>query len=470
MVEKQTNLRTATSVPLDDVLNFKTARFEASTHGIDARSAIKQVESSGLDFRPLHGDDGLSNDAHNAFRFKRIYVNSDRGTALISSSDIIKLQLSEKSFVSNRLTNRLEELLVAEHEILISCSGTIGNVALSGKHLANNAVSQHVLRVRVDDKFLAGYISAFLRSRFGRPQLTGLAYGSVITHLEPSHLEHVIVPVPDELIMQEIGSLMLDATAARDQANVLLDKADNLLHQRLQLPNLSDIYVPDYSTHRVIGLEQLQHRFEGGFHSQIVDLAERALLESGVQLTNIGDDSIASEIWAVTKFRKRVYVRRGGIPMLNSKQLFQYDPISMKSLAKGAHRKDIDEIQLKQNLIVVTCSGTVGKVQIIPKYMSEWTASQDAHRLLCRDDETAGYVFTWLNSDYGQALLKRFSYGSVILHIDIDQLSRVTIPQPGAHVISEIGNLVLQANSLRDEAWNKERQAIEQIESLVAPP
>ena len=32
----------------------------------------------------------------------------------------------------------------------------------------------------------------------------------------------------------------------------------------------------------------------------------------------------------ITKFRKRVYVPKGGIPFLSSKQLFQIDPIDVK--------------------------------------------------------------------------------------------------------------------------------------------
>jgi type I restriction enzyme S subunit len=46
-------------------------------------------------------------------------------------------------------------------------------------------------------------------------------------------------------------------------------------------------------------------------------------------------------------------------------------------------------------------------------------------------------------------------------------LAAVPIPLPDTGVINEIGNLVLQANTLRDEAWRKELAAIRQIETLA---
>jgi type I restriction enzyme S subunit len=52
--------------------------------------------------------------------------------------------------------------------------------------------------------------------------------------------------------------------------------------------------------------------------------------------------------------------------MLNSKQLMQLDPIDMKHLAKGPHAKDVPEIALQREMVTVSCSGTIGRVQIIP--------------------------------------------------------------------------------------------------------
>ena len=139
----------------------------------------------------------------------------------------------------------------------------------------------------------------------------------------------------------------------------------------------------------------------------------------------------------------------------------------MKRLAKGAHTKDLPEIGLKKNMVVITCSGTIGRVQIIPAYMEGWTANQHATRIIAAIGMNPGFLYAWLASDLGHRLITRHSYGSVILEADKDMLGSVPFPLAGASTQDDIGNLVLTANNLRDEAWRKEQEAIKQIEGLI---
>ncbi len=47
-------------------------------------------------------------------------------------------------------------------------------------------------------------------------------------------------------------------------------------------------------------------------------------------------------------------------------------------------------------------------------------------------------------------------------------LASIPIPLTAPSIRNEIGDLVLKANTLRDEAWQKEPEAIRQIESLAS--
>ena len=125
------------------------------------------------------------------------------------------------------------------------------------------------------------------------------------------------------------------------------------------------------------------------------------------------------------------------------------------------------EIALKRDMVTVSCSGTIGRVQIIPAYMEGWTANQHATRLVAGSEVSSGYLYAWLSSDYGQRLLKRHSYGSVILEIDRDMIGAVPIPLPTRSVRYKVGDLVFRANELRDQAWRLERQTIEELECLI---
>jgi type I restriction enzyme S subunit len=458
----------STTIKLSEVF-AAGVRLEASAFSIEAHNAVTALTNSGLPLIPLYGKEGLCQEAHNAFRFKRVYVDTEYGIPFLSSSDIISLRPRIENYLSRKYTLNLSKLLIQKWDILISCSGTVGNISLACETLAGKALSQHAIRLRATDPDLAGFITAFLRSRYGRPQLTQSTYGSVIVHIEPKHLERVLIPDLPPIRRIEIGRLMCKAGELRDEANHLLDEADRLLHERLNLPYLKDIAPRGSASFTTtIKASQLMGRLEGSFHNPEAIAAEKQLAKLPVEITKIGDQRITKEVRAITKFRERTYVEKGGIPMLSSKQLFQVDPIDVKRLAKGAHTKDLPEIQLEENMIAVTCSGTIGRVQIIPKYMANWTANQHANRLLASDDINAGYLYAWLVSDYGYSLMTRHAYGSVILEFDRFMLASVHIPLPEPAIRNEIGDLVLKANQLRDQAWRNEQEAISKLEKLIS--
>jgi type I restriction enzyme S subunit len=400
-------------------------------------------------------------------RFRRVYVDAEHGVPFLSSSDIISMRPEITNYLSKKLMRRLDEQIVQKWDLLISRSGTVGNVALAGLTHAGKALSEDAIRLRAGTTDAAGYASAFLRCRYGRPQLTGASYGSVVVHIEPSHLQRVLIPRLHPLRLAKIGGRMREACELRDQANALIDEADRLLHARLKLRPLREIPRPR-RIYQVVHAAHLQGRLEASFHDPVAEVAIKLLKDSGAEVTTMADPRVTAEIRPITKFRKRVYVPHGGIPLLGGKQLFQVDPIDVKGLAKGAHTKDLPEIALVEQMVLVTCSGTVGRVQIVPAYMKGWTANQHATRFIAAADMNPGYVYAWLASDYGTKLTTRHAYGSVILEVDKQMFGSVPIPLADAATRKEIGDLVLKANDCRDTAWQKEREAIAQIEAIVA--
>ncbi len=103
----------------------------------------------------------------------------------------------------------------------------------------------------------------------------------------------------------------------------------------------------------------------------------------------------------------------------------------------------------------------------MPGYMSGWAGSEHATRLIAVDPEHAGYLYAWLASDYGRRLIQRYAYGSVILEIDKEMIGSLPIPNLSARDRASIAELVLAANRLRDEAWEKELIAKAEIEDLI---
>ena len=457
----------STTIKLSEVMNAGV-RLEASAFSIEARNAVTALGNSGLPLTRICGANGLCQGSYYPHRFKRIYVSAEKGVPFLSSSEIISLRPTTNNFVSKNYTLKLDRLFPEKWDVLLSRSGTIGNIGLATETFLGKALSEHVIRLQASNPETAGYVTAFLRTRYGRPQLIQGTFGSVVDQIEPQHLERVQIPDLPPIRRIAIGRLMCKAGELRDEANRLLDEADRLLHEHLNLPYLKSI-APNGSkaSIAIIKASEWMGRLEGSFHDPVAIAAEKQLSKLSFEVTTIDDSRVTREIRAITKFRKRTYVEKGGIPLLSSKQIFQIDPVGVKRLAKGAHTKDLSEIQLEENMIAITCSGTIGRVQIIPAYMAKWTANQHANRLLAAEELNSGYLYAWLASDYGFSLITRHSYGSVILEFDRFMLASIPIPFPEASIRDEIGNLVLKANKLRNEAWLNEQEAITKLENLI---
>jgi type I restriction enzyme S subunit len=459
----------STTVKLSDVLTNKF-RLEAGAFGIASRQAVDVLKASGLSLTVLFGasDEALCHDVPKPIRLKRIWVDAEHGYPFFSSSEIIGIRPEPTGFVSKQFTKNPTKIEVKKWDVLLSRSGTIGNVSLAGRTFEKFKLSEDALRLRFSDPDAAGYASAFLRCKYGRPQVTGSSYGSVIKHLEPVHLERIFVPVIHPIQRSEIGKKMMQAVECRDQANDLLDVADNEIHDRLKLPPLASLPAGEGKTRFLrLRAKEINGRFDASFHNPLVRVAEETINSLGIETRRTDDPEVSDRVLAVTKFRKRTYVPTGGIPMMSSKQVFQVDPVDIKRLAKGAHLKDLPEIVLRENMLVITCSGTIGRVHIVSKYMDRWTANQHAIRIVATEKINPGYLYAWMASDYGHALITRHSYGSVILEFDRWMLGSIPVPILPEDSRNVIGDLVLKANALRNDAWNLEREAIRKIEDIV---
>ncbi len=458
--EFETESRISTTVSLTELLDAG-ARFEASSYDSEARQVRREIESFRTGFVRLYGDGGLVGWCSKPIRMKRVYVSPEHGIALFSSSDILNIDNRPSAHISKKDNPVLNDIKIEKYDVMVSRSGTIGNVGFAGDYHAGRCLTEDALRLRTASPSDAGFVAAFLRSRYGRLQVTRSTYGSVVQHIEPVHLESVIVPKLDSCRQKKIGQKFVDGLKQRDEALTKLNEARAMIHQDLGLGKARQHGSLDRST--TTKVSQLMGRFEASFHSRLSQTVDALLDTSVYPKQSVGGFMDNCEVSAVTKFRKRIYVEGAGIPLLTSKQLFQIDPVDKKTLGRGRHLHDIPEIGLKKNMILVTCSGTIGKVMIIPEYMSGWGASQDALRITSDSDEDLAYLYAWLSSEMGQVLIKRMTYGSVVVHIDKDMLSSLPVPVIDAAKRKKIASLVLDANALRDSAWKLEQSAIADI-------
>lgn len=215
-------------------------------------------------------------------------------------------------------------------------------------------------------------------------------------------------------------------------------------------------------------LSNLNKRIDGSYHTPLSEAVIKELKKAYVELTNCGDKRVTKEIILPGRFKRHYVDELHGTPFLSGKNISQINPVGVKYLSNMRHDERIEKLMLEKNMILITCSGTIGKVMICPGYYENYCANQHILRLIPSDKINPGYVYCFLASEYGKALIQKFTYGSVVDEIDDNHLAAVPFPLPKENkLIDEIGNLVLEANENRNEAWRLERQAIKEVETLI---
>lgn len=166
---------------------------------------------------------------------------------------------------------------------------------------------------------------------------------------------------------------------------------------------------------------------------------------------------------------KRVYVDEGhGIPFFSGRSIGELNPSDKKYLSMTQHSERIREtLTICENVILVTRSGTIGKVSLVPKHWDGWAITDDILQLVPMQN-LAGYIYVWLQSVYASEIIKSFSYGAVVKHIEKFHLEEVPIPLlRNVAVQSRINSMVLLANEKRFRAYLLEQEALKILNDKV---
>lgn len=444
-------------------------RLEASVFDPDGKRARKLIETGQFPFQHITGDDGLAS-AYRIGQFKRILVpKSDY--PFYQPSTILDIMPKPDGYLSIKTDVDIESLRCQEGQVLLTRSGTIGNVAFVSKTLDKKVFSDDLIRINCKNKNDSAFLYAYLKSKLGRKIVLTNNYGSVISHIEPEHLDTIPIPIPTEELKDNIANLILSSFKLRDESNELWKKATELLYHELHLVDFHDFITDSKNIQNTFSVKYsaLDKRFDGSYHIPLVKSIISIFEKYADEVTTIGDPRISSAVILPGRF-KRSYVTEGyGRVFIGGKQISELDPSNKKYLSNKQHNaRIIKELELKENMVLITCSGTIGKVVLVPKHWDKWSASQHIIRVIPASKNIAGYLAVYLTSAYGNELVKRFTYGAVVDEVDDKQISKVEVPLlKDKSVQKKINDLILSANDKRYEAYLLEQQALKMMNEDV---
>lgn len=396
--------------------------------------------------------------------FKRIFVDSlDYGLPYLTAQAMMtEFPLSSSKILSKKLTNNLESMILDHKSILVSCAGTIGNIRLIDKNMADTVGSQDIIRVIPKQDF--GFVYAYLTSKPVYSYLQSQLYGSVVPRIEPDIVSNIPLIAFRKETHDEIDSLVKQSLVLREEASDALEEA------KLKLSNFIAIHFEknNFKTGVVSSKSiwnSLQHRLD-----------PPALMNDGViamrDVTMRLPYSTIGEINAVVRrpgIFKRNYVANG-IPYIKGSEIFLNNPFRRCEHLSRTRTPFIDEMTLYEGLILITCAGSVGNIKMITKEYEDKKAigSQDIIRLISTDNlYTREYLYTYLQMPFVYDHIQSMKYGSVIERIEHFHIESIPVVTPTRELSDEITSTINRYMNCSYRAFCAEEKAVQLIEQEI---
>lgn len=433
-------------------------RLDASFYAQDVVAAKRFLNEIGY---PVVSLEALLETVFYPPRSKRYLTDQVHGVPYLTASELSYFQPQPKFIIPNKIP-KIENWYAKSDTILLTRSGTVGITTLITKQLEKYIFSEHLIRLIPKPGTLVGFVYAFLNTWIGKALITKDQFGGVVDEIEPHHVEALPIPELPNEIQQAIHENILAVFEMRDEARSLLEKAQKSLIAELGVSE--DEQLSKAKTFDV-RISDIQLRFDASFHDKAVERIREKLKNGKYPLARIGDN--LGTVVIPPRF-KRIYVEKEyGVPFLSGSNIAEIKPYNLAYLSKKA-TKNMEKWIIKQNWVLVTCSGTIGRVAISPKEWDGWAVSQHVLRIIPNTEKIhAGFLAAFLMNKYGHDQVVAKTYGGVIDELSEDDIKKVLVPILPIEAQERISKLILKAFELKELANKVEEETIKTFEDFL---
>lgn len=198
-------------------------------------------------------------------------------------------------------------------------------------------------------------------------------------------------------------------------------------------------------------------------------LREERIVYNVRRIDKLPDVCIPNGVYIPSRF-KRIFVdnEAHGAPYITGSSLLETDPKRGAKFLSYRFTSNLDELALRNRMTLVTCSGTIGNTAYVNTNFAGTVGSPDLLRLIADEEKIPpGYLYTFIGSDIGRALIQQKTYGAVVQHIEAHHVMDLPIPRLHTTKEAQIHVLVEQAAALRVEATKQITELQQQLESKI---
>lgn len=162
--------------------------------------------------------------------------------------------------------------------------------------------------------------------------------------------------------------------------------------------------------------------------------------------------------WAPPRIKQIFVAPEYGVPYLNTSQVFDIRPSPRKWLA--AEKTSQAQLRLaRQGTILVMASATPGRTTVVTHAHEGAFISHHFMRVEPHDDSLTGWIYAFLLSSQGQAMMTGSQYASIIRHIEPHHLGALPVPVVGKDIAALFGRRLREVLELRNRSFQLTQEA-----------
>lgn len=438
---------------------LKSKRFDGSYHNADVN-----IYNSVITSHSSHTLSYYCSEIFTSGRNKRVYTKAEFGDPFLSNSDASSSGPFNTCKYSSKKYGYDESALLKGGMILTGRVGAIGQTVFVPKYWEKYRAqgSDNIIRIVVKPQFKNGFIYAYLASKIGNLSFWKHATGGVQPFITDKMVGQLPIPDFSESFQIEVDGLIQEAARLREEATCALEKAKDKVSKYCnnEFDNL------ECTQTNIVSVSSIVKSFKTRLDPPVYINKGVAWSKRQKHTKRLGDFNIKT--WYPGIF-KRAYVK-DGLPYIKGSSVFNVNPfISCDHLSK-ARTPQLEELWLKEGMLLISCAGACGLVKMITKEYEDKGAigSPDIIRLISNDELcTTEYLYVYLQLQHVYDYMQSLKYGSVIERFDIGNVKNIPIVIPSKELSEDITAIVRQYMDCTYRAFNAEEKAIRIVEQEI---
>lgn len=388
----------------------------------------------------------------------------DKGIPFIRVSNINDVFLNDNDlvYISERKNREEIKTCLVQGDLVVSKSGTVGNVSIVTEDFSPCNISQDVIGIKLREVVSPYYLCIFFWTKIGSTILERGKSLAVQSHLNLDYLRDFKIPLPSPSFQSHIESLVKTAYEKRKEAQKKLQEAEEILEKELGWKELELNHDKAFETR----FSHLERRFDPEYFKPRYERIKEVLLAKGAK-------PLSEAVKVITK---RADFRKTPDKIIKYVAIADIDPESSQIIshtempAYQAPSRATYEIREGQILTAISGISRNPKKQVscyISKKQNGYICTNGFAVLEPKQKTELLYLLFYLKSSFYTEQIIRELTGSTIPAISFEGLKQVLIYLSSLGIQKEIAKFVETSNRLRIESSDLIKQAKREVEEMI---